>query len=130
MEHSEQDLKVVLRTDSPFLIADYYLTSRDHRLELIKKGDVRDALRSSVSELPDAPCYIILSLDVDDRDKWYARLEAGFVVGNILMQGSAMGVGCWFTTGLKDNEQVRIGKAIGLEKADVPIAIVSTGHDK
>ncbi len=92
--------------------------------------NVRDALRSAVSELPDAPCYIILSLDSDDMDKWYARLEAGFVAGNMLLQGSAIGVGCWFTTGLNDSEQVRMGKAIGLEKADVPIAIVSTGYDK
>ncbi len=67
------------------------LTTGDHRLELIKKGDVRDALRSAVSELPDAPCYIVLSLDSDDMDKLYARLEAGFVAGNMLMQGSAMG---------------------------------------
>jgi len=62
-------------------------------LELIKKGDARNALRSSVSELPDAPLYIILSLDADDVDKWYARLEAGFVAGNLLLQGSAIGMG-------------------------------------
>jgi len=106
------------------------LTTRDHRLELIKKGDARDTLRSSVSELPDAPCYIILTLDADDREKWYARLEAGFVAGNMLLQGSAIDVGCWFTTGLNDSEQVRIGKAIGLERDDLPIAIVSIGYDK
>lgn len=53
----------------------------------MKKGDVRDAQRSAVRELPDAPCYIILSLNADDMDKWYARLEAGFVAGNILLQG-------------------------------------------
>jgi len=52
------------------------------------------------------------------------------VAGNILMQGSAIGVGCWFTTGLGDYEQVRIDKAIGLERDDLPIAIVSIGHDK
>jgi len=40
--------------------------------------------------------YIVLSIDADDMDKWYARLEAGFVAGNMLMQGSAMGVGGWF----------------------------------
>ncbi|MDP2844858.1 MAG: hypothetical protein Q8N79_02135 [Candidatus Methanoperedens sp.] len=33
---------------------------------IIKKGDARDALRSAVSELPDAPCYIVLSIDADD----------------------------------------------------------------
>ncbi len=90
-------------------------------------------MRSAVSELPDAPCYIlyiVLSLDADDMDKWYARLEAEFVAGIMLLQGSAMGVWCWFTTGLNDNEQVRTGKAIGLGKADVPLAIVSTGYDK
>ncbi len=80
------------------------MTTGDHRLELIKKGDVRDALRSAVSDLPDAPCYIILCLDADDIDKWYARLEAGFVAGNLLMQGSAIGVGCWFTTEVSDEE--------------------------
>jgi hypothetical protein len=74
------------------------LNTRDHRLELIKKGDVKDALRSAVSDLPDAPCYIILSLDADDIDKCYTRLEAGFAGGNMLLQGPAMGVGCWFTT--------------------------------
>ncbi len=106
------------------------LTTRDHRLELIKKGDVRDALRSAVGELPDAPLHIILSLDADDIDKWYARLEAGFVGGNILLQGSSIRVECWVTRGLNDSEQVRIGKAIGLERDDLPIAIVSTGYDK
>jgi len=42
---------------------------------------VRDALRSAVRELPDAPLYIVLSLDADDMDKWYARLEGGSVAG-------------------------------------------------
>jgi len=78
------------------------------RITLIKKGNVRDALRSSVRELPDAPCFTILSLDAEDMDKWYARLEAGFVAGNILLQGSAIGAGRWFTTGLGDDEQARI----------------------
>ncbi|MBU3966327.1 MAG: hypothetical protein KKG76_02970 [Euryarchaeota archaeon] len=46
-----------------------------------------------IRELPDAPLYIVLSLDADDIDKWYARLEAGFVARNMLMQGSAIGMG-------------------------------------
>jgi nitroreductase len=104
------------------------LTTGDHRLELIKKGDVRDALRSSVSELPDAPCYIVLSLDADDIDKWYARLEAGFAGGNMLLHGSAIGVGCWFTTGLRDDEIRGIRKATGIKVDDVPLAIVSIGY--
>jgi len=104
------------------------LTTRDHRLELIKKGDARNALRSSVSELPDAPLYIVLSLDADDMDKWYARLEAGFVAGNMLLQGSAIGVGCWFTTGLSDYERKSMRDFTGMNVDDMPFAIVSTGY--
>jgi len=43
----------------------------------MKKSDVRDALRSSVSELPDAPLYIVLSLDTDDMDSGMRGLRAG-----------------------------------------------------
>jgi len=68
------------------------LTTRDHRLELIKGGDVREGLQSAMKELPDAPCYVVLCLDEEDRDKWYAHLETGFVGGNMLLQGSAIGV--------------------------------------
>ena len=96
------------------------------RITLIKKGNVRDALRSSVRELPDAPCFTILSLD--DVDKWYARLEAGFVAGNILMQGSAIGVGGWFTTGLRDYERKSMRDFTGMNVDDMPFAIVSTGY--
>jgi hypothetical protein len=47
---------------------------------------------SGIGELPDAPCYIILSLDNVDIYKWYARLEAGYVARNMLLQGSGIGV--------------------------------------
>lgn len=104
------------------------LTTRDHRLEKIKNNDVRDLLRSSIKELPDAPCYIILSLDNDDLDKWYARLESGFVAGNMLLQGSAMGVGSWFTTELSDDEIKSAREFTGIKADDVPLAIVSIGY--
>jgi hypothetical protein len=42
------------------------LTTRDHRLEQIRAGDVRDGLRSAVRDMPDAPCYIVLCLDAED----------------------------------------------------------------
>ncbi len=104
------------------------LTTRDHRLEKIKNDDLRTFLRSSISQLPDAPCYIILSLDNDDIDKWYARLETGFVAGNILLQGSAMGVGSWFTTDLKDDERKNMREFMGIKAEDVPMTIVSIGY--
>ena len=88
------------------------LTTRDHMLERILTGDVRDGLRSAVRDLPDAPCCIVLCLDAEDVDKWYARLETGFVGGNMLLQGSALGAGCWFMTELSgvNNEYIRRGR--------------------
>ncbi|MCX9081096.1 MAG: nitroreductase family protein [Candidatus Methanoperedens sp.] len=78
------------------------LATRDHRLEKIKN---------------------------DDIDKWYARLEAGFVAGNILLQGSAMGVGSWFTGDLSDDERKNVREFTGIKAVDVPLAIVSIGYN-
>ena len=83
---------------------------------------------SAVWGLPDAPLYIILSPDADDMDKWYARLEAGFVAGNMLLQGSAIGVGCRVTTGFGDDEKQQVREVAGIEK-EVPLATVSLGYD-
>ena len=88
-------------------------TTRDHRLERIRAGDVRDGLRFAVRDLPDAPCYVILCLDAEDVDRWYARPETGFVAGNMLLQGSALGVGCRFTTELSGDVQAGIREVIG-----------------
>ena len=95
------------------------LTTTDHRLERIRIGDVRDGLRSAVRNLPDAPGYVVLCLDAEDVDRWYARLETGFAGGNMLLQGSALGLGCWFGTVLSGDERVEMR-----EMVDVPIGVV------
>jgi hypothetical protein len=51
-----------------------------------------------------------------DADKWYAHLETGFAGGNMLLQGSVLGVGCWFGTELSGDERVEVHEAV-----DVPI---------
>ncbi|MCG7850724.1 MAG: hypothetical protein MIO93_16315, partial [ANME-2 cluster archaeon] len=68
------------------------LTTRDHRLELIKEGDVRDDLRSAMRELPDAPCYVVLCLDAEEVDRWYAHLEKGVVGGICCCRGRRWGL--------------------------------------
>jgi hypothetical protein len=57
------------------------LTARDHRLEQIRAGDVRNGLRAAVRDLPDAPYYVVLCLDAENVNRWYARLETGFAAG-------------------------------------------------
>lgn len=103
------------------------MSTRDHRLEQVKTGDLRYEMQSTIN-LPDAPCYIILCLDEDDIGKWYARLETGFVAGNMLLQGSAIDMGCWYTAEISDLEKADIKVVTGIIDDDYPHAIVSIGY--
>lgn len=103
------------------------LTTRDHRLESVKAGDMRDNLRSAVNGLSQAPCYIVLCLKSSAAKQEYAQLEAGFVAGNMLMQATAMDLGCYFKTGLTSAELQAIQDTCGIPSSHVPQAIVSLG---
>ena len=110
-----------------------FFNTRDHRLEQISSSDVRDTLRSAVSGLSQAPCYIVLSLDRKYDDdatttiKTYANLETGFVAFNYLLQASAMGLGCNLKTQLTSNEQGSIQSITKIPTADKPLVVVSLG---
>jgi hypothetical protein len=104
------------------------LTTRDHRIEPISSGDVRDDLRAAVSGLPQAPCYIVVCLgnDIAPEQNW-ALLETGFVAGNVLVQASVIGLGCHFDTALTSDQQAAIRKATGIPSSDTPQVIISIG---
>ena len=107
------------------------LRTADHRIESINGADVRDKLRATVSSLPQAPCYIVVCLPkiggliAQERD--FALEEAGFVAGNVLVQASAIGLGCHFETTLTADEQAGIRKLTGIPFSDTPQAIISIG---
>jgi hypothetical protein len=113
------------------------LSTRDHRLEQIdsasagrggtRPADSRDRLRSAVAGLPEAPCYVILCLDSSGAADEYARLETGFVAGNMLIQATAINLGCYFTSGLTSAEQSDIKSATNIPASHIPQAIVSIG---
>ncbi len=115
------------------------LATRDHRLEQLSSAgarggeipaDVRGALRSAVSGLPEAPCYIILCLNsasYTGQDLHYAQLETGFVAGNMLIQATAIDLGCHFKTKFTSGEQGNIRAATNIPATNVPQAIVSIG---
>jgi hypothetical protein len=103
------------------------LTTRDHRLELIKSGDVRSSLQSAVSGLSQAPCYVVLCLSSSNARQEFAQLEAGFVAGNILMQATAIDLGCYFKTKLTSGEQEAIQTATAIPSSHMPQAVVSLG---
>lgn len=107
------------------------LTTRDHRIELITAGDVRDDLQAAVSGLTQAPGYIIICVD-DSRmtsaqvENW-ALLETGFVAANILLQASAIDLGCHFETTLTSDEQVGIQGVTGIPSSHTPQVVISIG---
>jgi len=103
------------------------LTTRDHRLELIISGDHRAELKSAVGGLSQAPCYVVLCLKSPAAGQEFAELEAGFVAANMLMQATAMDLGCYFNTKLSEAEQQAVRTATGIPSSHSPRAIVSLG---
>lgn len=116
---------------------DTNMASRDHRIEQIdsssagrggtRPADSRGRLQSAVSGLPQAPCYVILCLDSSYVGEEYARLEVGFIAGNMLIQATAIDLGCYFNSGLTSAEQAGIQAATNIPSSHVPQAIVSIG---
>ncbi len=120
-------------------------STRDHRLEPVgaaaggsrpraggettnpQPADARAALPAALSGLPKAPCYVVLCLDSASVGQQYAQLEAGFVAGNMLIQASALGLGCHFRPNLSSAEQKSIQAATGIPASHLPQAIVSIG---
>ncbi len=112
------------------------MATRDHRIEKVtsvrvrgslQSDDVRGSLRSAVSGLPEAPCYVVLCLDSSYVGQQYAQLETGFVAGNMLIQATAIGLGCHFKTKLTSAEQKNIQAITNIPTSHIPQAIVSIG---
>jgi len=113
------------------------LATRDHRIEQIdsssagrsgpRPADARGRLQSAVSGLPQAPCYFILCLDSSYVGQEYAHLETGFVAGNMLIQATAIDLGCHFKSVLTSAEQKDIQTATNIPSSHIPQAIVSIG---
>ncbi|MHC4324427.1 MAG: nitroreductase family protein, partial [Planctomycetota bacterium] len=112
-------------------------STKDHRLEQIdsssagrggtRPADSRGRLQSAVGGLPEAPCYVILCLDSSYTGQEYAQLEVGFVAGNLLIQATAIDLGCYFNAGLTSAERTGIQAATNIPSSHVPHAIVSIG---
>jgi len=111
-------------------------STRDHRIEQLSTAtarggqlpsDVRGSLRAVVSNLPAAPCYVILCLDSSYIGQEYAQLETGFVASDMLIQATAIGLGCHFKAGLTSGEQKSIQAVTNIPASHIPQVIVSIG---
>lgn len=138
-------------TTIPSAIANYYLTRRiylvgdtalwryhnrlppgtglstsDHRLELVSRGDRRAALRAAVPRLPGtAPLYIVVA--VADTAGAYSPIEAGFAAFQFLVQARALGLGGHILAPLTTAERASIQSALSLPAADWPTVVFSAG---
>ena len=115
--------------------------TKDHKLEPVVAGaggrggrsaepspvDARALLQSAVAGLPRAPCYAVLCLDSANAGQEFAQLETGFIAGNMLIQASALGLGCHFRPKLSASERKSIQAATNIPATHVPQAIVSIG---
>jgi hypothetical protein len=72
----------------------------------------------------------MLHSSLPTEDRWaycFALLEAGFVASNVLVQASAIGLGCHFETTLTSDEQAGIRGLTGIPSSDTPQVIISIG---
>jgi hypothetical protein len=60
----------------------------------------------------------------------FSQLETGFVASNMLMQATAMDLGCYFKTKLTSGDQQAIQNATGIPSSIIPQVVVSLGRKK
>jgi len=115
--------------------------TKDHKVEMVvatpdgrgrlpadsSPAQARSRLKAAVAGLPQAPCYVILCLDSANAGQEFAQLETGFIAGNMLIQASALDLGCHFAPRLSASERKSIQTAANIPATHVPQAVVSIG---
>ena len=104
------------------------LTTQDHRLELVHDGDVRDALRQALPDMPAAPCYVLFCLTPDMLTDWYSRIETGFAAGAMLVQTVATGLSGDLMAPLSSAQQTELQTVAHLPAADHAHAAAALGR--
>jgi nitroreductase len=103
-------------------------TTRDHALEAVQSADVRAAIEAAVATVPSAACHIVLCLPAASAGQWYAMLETGFAAGGMLLQATALSLGCHVASGLSADQEAALRSVVGIAAGHVPHAIVSLGR--
>lgn len=99
--------------------------SSDHRIELISGHDVRPALRSAVSRLPqNAPLYIVFCGRVIEYKQ---LIEAGYCGGGALLQATALGLQGHYAARFTETERSAIQSACNIPEANLPMLVFSAG---
>jgi hypothetical protein len=108
------------------------LSTADHRLEALRQTDARKALQSAVGGLPQAPAYLVVALGgkavAGAQATTWALMEVGFLASNVLLQASALGLGCDFDVNFTTAEQAAVQQTTGIPANQTPRLIISLGN--
>lgn len=113
----------------------YHYVPQGHKLQLLRRGDVRPALsKAAVGQAPPAQAPLVFVITAvyqrtaqkyGERASLYVHLEAGHAAQNILLQAVALGLG-GVPIGAFYEDQVRA--ALGLPADHEPLYIIPVGH--
>lgn len=112
----------------------YRYQPRDHAIELILPGDVREALVAAALNqqwIADAPAIIVFSAVYErttetygQRGMQYVHMEAGHAAQNVYLQAEALGLGTVVVGAFDDLSVMEI---IGLSPGERPLYILPVG---
>ena len=104
------------------------LTTADHRIELVYDADVRADLAAALGGLPHAPCYILLCIGAAQLSDWYSLIEVGFAAGSLLLQATAIDLGCAFQAPLASSLHSTIQTIANIPTTHYPNAAIAVGQ--
>ena len=104
------------------------LTTADHRIELVYDADVRADLALALGGLPQAPCYILLCVGAAQLSDWYSLIEVGFTAGALLLQATAIDLGCAFQAPLNSSLHATIQTIANIPTTHYAHAAIAVGQ--
>lgn len=115
----------------------YHFTSKEHKVEKLKSGDLREALMKASagqSFIAQAPVVLVITGEYErttvkygERGKQYVHQEAGHTAQNIYLQIEGLGLGT-VTIGAFDEEEII--KILGLPQTYRPLYVMPVGRVK
>lgn len=115
----------------------YHYLHRQHKIELIKEGDLREQLSEACLSqrfIVMAPVVILVAADYSktvlrygERGMRYVHMEVGHVGQNLHLQAVALNLGCVMVGAFYDTQ---VKELFSLPKNEDPLYIVPVGHPR
>lgn len=113
----------------------FHFDPRDHQLQELAAGDVRDSLAAAALDqecVRQAPATFVISAVVGrteqkygDRAERYVKLEAGHAAQNLLLQAVGLELGAVPVGAFRDDQ---VAEVMGLPADHEPLYLIPVGH--